>query len=214
MYIYFSIVNPKEIEIHSKMISLITSLNNYLVLIDGKRVMFVNENKVFIQKEVEESIHNALSVSGTNDVILNSNLNVYFLYFNGISNEIEVKTILKCDAAIYDMKIQNDHLIIVESYGLIYIYKLHGIKINNISNPTVINKKLKEYCNSLDKKYFNFLTYDHELFVYKLDDEIKQIAFSKLNEDMDCLVSSEKYISMVNKSKENILTFEIIDETI
>jgi hypothetical protein len=86
--------------------------------------------------------------------------------------------------------------------------------MNNKSNPIFINKIINEYCNCSNKKYLIFTTDQHECFVYKLDDEIKQIACLFLNEEMKCLVSNEKYISMVDESNRNILTFEIIDETI
>ncbi len=219
-----SIVNPKEIELHSKMTSLITSLNNYLVLIDGKRVMFINENKVLNQTEVEWRINNVFSVSGTNDIIIYSIENDHFygrtrervqvqlLHFNKINNELKVKE-LGFDGRITDI---NDNVIMVEKL-MIYIYKFDDNKINNKPNPKVINKKkLKEndYCISPNKKYLIFTTNEHELVVYKLDDEIKQIACLKLNEKMEYVVSSDQYISMVNRAHENILTFEIIDETI
>ncbi len=212
------IVNLKDMQLNSKMISLITSLNGYLVLIDrivlDNRIMFINENKVLIQTEVLDSIKFAVSVPGTNDVIISTWHKVYFLLFNENNNDLEVKAILEYQCSIHDIRIQNDHLIIEESLGLIYIYKLDDIKQNNTTNQVVINKKLKEYCISSCKKYFIFTTDGQELFVYKLDDEIKQIACLKLNEEMISLVSNEKYISMVDESNKNILTFEIIDETI
>jgi hypothetical protein len=241
------------------MISLITSLDNYLVLRDGKRVMFINDNKVLIQTEMSIDVdctENAaiitgandvindtfnevmkhlikvldetydsispdcvLSVSVTNDIICISSYGklkkVYLLHFNEIKNELVVKTILKHNEQFVDIKMQNDHLI-VDLNQSIHIYKLDDIKINNISNPIVINKKLQLYCISSNNKYFIFASNKgpHQIFVYKLDDEVKQIARLKLIEKIECLVSYDKYISMVDKSCKNILTFEIIDETI
>ncbi len=147
-----SIVHPENIELHSKMTSLITSLNNYLVLIDDKRIMIINENKVLIQTEVCCSIRFGLNVPKTNDIIFAKLKKVQLLHFNEIKNELEVKTILKYygSASISDIKIQNDHLIINNWY-MFYIYKLNDIKINNISNQVVINKVVQEYCISLDK---------------------------------------------------------------
>jgi hypothetical protein len=208
-----SIVQPQDIELHSYMTSLITSLNNYLVLIDDKKVMFINEDKVLIQIEVEWNIKNGFSVSGTNDVIIYSWKTVNLLHFNEINNELEVNELI-CNDYISDIKIQNNYLI-VNMKESISIYKLDDIRINNLSNPKVINKRLQEYCISSDNKYFIFTTDEHELFVYKLDDEINQIASLFLSEEMDRLVSSDKYISMVDKMVDkSIFTFEIIDETI
>jgi hypothetical protein len=205
------------------MTSLITSLNNYLVLIDDKKAMFINinENKVFIQIEMEGyDIYNELSVSGTNDVIFISSNIVYLLYFNEIQNKLKVTKIMEHDEDDeYDedysnyMKIQND-LVIIEIRSVIYFYKLDEIKIKNVSNPIVINETEKEYRIISDKKKFILSIWQNQLKVYKLDDEIKKIAFLKLNERMKCLVSSEKYISMVDESNKNVLTFEIMDQNI
>jgi hypothetical protein len=200
------------------MTSLITSLNNYLVLIDLDTVIFINinENKVLIQTEITYN-ENVLCVPGTNDVILSSRKEVHLLHFNEIQNELEVTKIIQYDDDIIYMQIQYDLVIIIiklDRYEMIYLYKLDDIKINNASNPIVINKNVKEYCISSDKKKIILTTWEHELFVYKLDDEIKQIAFLKLNEEINCLVSSDKYISMVNRSTENILTFEIKNQNI
>ncbi len=214
-----SVVHLQDIKLHSNMTSLITSLNNYLVLIDKEKIMFINEDKVLIQTEMEERIFgfNSMSVSGTNDIIMQLNEKVQLLHFNVTNNELKVKTILECEN-ISDVRTQNDYVIIKHWDG-VYIYKLDDIKINNTSNPIVINKRLKEYCISSDKKYFIFTTKnkfnEFELFVYKLDNKIKQIACLFLNEEnIKFLVSNEKYISMVDYSDKNILTFEINDETI
>jgi hypothetical protein len=196
--------------------SLITSLNNYLVLIDNKRVMLINENNVLIQTEMEERTGNVLCVPGTNDVILSSFNEVNMLHFNEIQNELKVTKIIKYRYydGIFYIVIQNNLVIINIKNESIYFYKLDDIKINNTSNPIVINKTIKKSFISSDKKIFLLTTRQNELFVYKLDDEIKQIAFLKLNEEIDYLVSSEKFISIVNKSKVKILTFEIMNQNI
>jgi hypothetical protein len=237
-------IKLKDTDLNYWMTSLVTSLNNYLVLIGYRRVVFIyiNENKVLIQAEVDgwerfsvhgtygviiinstffDAIINSSSLDGIIIKVMSSASNEFkLLHYNAIKNELEVKRILLWCGYRTDNKIPNDHLI-VNLNKEIYIYKLDDIKMNNKSksksykaNEKVIKKKAKQYCISSDKKYFIFTTPEDELFVYKLDDEIKQIACLKLNEEMNCLVSSEKYFSMVDKSKENILTFEIIDETI
>jgi hypothetical protein len=203
---------------------LITPLNNYLVLKYYETVVFINinENKVLIQTKItytENLLCSMLYVPGTNDVIFSSYNVVHFFHFNEIQNELEVTKIIEYNDCcnnnfdyeydIINMKIQNDLIIIYMANQMIYLYKLDDFKINNTSNPIVINKRNKEYCISSDKKIFSLKTRQNELFVYKFDDEMNQIAFLKLNEKTNCLVSSEKYISMVDESNENILTFEI-----
>jgi hypothetical protein len=211
-----SIVNlSQDIQLHSNIKSLITSLNNYLVISDFDTKIFfnINENKVLIHRNLTHT-KNVLCVPGTNDFIFSSWNEVHLMHFNEIQNELEVKKIIQYDDRIYHMKIQNDLVIIKMENESIYLYKLDDIKINNISDPIFINKNVHEYCFSLDKNKFILKTRQDELFVYKIDDEMKQIACLKLNEETNCLVSSDKYISMLNTSKENIFTFEIIHKNI
>ena len=101
------------------------------------------------------------------------------------------------------IRIENGYLFRDESEFLVY-------KLNQFDKPWItINKDVRSYSISPNKKYLIIGTWWAELIVFKLNDlNVTQFAYLKLNEEIEQIVSSDQYIYIRSGG---LLTFKIKD---
>ena len=200
--------------------SLITSLNNYLVLwqyedeVDflGKyfnELYYVDmfNNKVLIEQTLNDNIIDAFNISDTNDVIIRYKQGlVNLVHFNELTNTLAQITIIEDSDGI---KVENGYLIVLtyKNFLLFKVDELRSYNKDKVLDSFTINERIdrstalivmEKCCISSGQEYFVVFTQDHKLCIYKFKENTNEpIAFMFFDYAIKSLISSSKYISLV-----------------
>jgi hypothetical protein len=202
--------------------SVVTSLNNYLVLweLENKLIYYkdIYKNEIFCKIEMSSYIWDVISVARTDDLIVrvgesDENSLIYLLYLNENTRELEMRPVFKQSEKkfVRSVQVKNDYLV-ARFDAQIHLFKMADVRKLKDCNPIVVDKECWDCCISRDQKFFILIDKNKELSVYKLNDGMQQISCLLLDDYLCEIQSSEKYITGINKIYQKFQTFEIIND--